>query len=180
MVEAEILSNLRQDRNSAFRSLYSSYFPMIKWFIEKNSGSEEDAHDIFQDALIIIYEKSCQDQFEWKSSIKTYLYSICRNLWLKRLRQNKNVNYVEDFESFEPVENTELTEEKPNLLEQMKQSMEQLGEKCRRIILAFYYEKKKMDEIAVELSYTNAENAKNQKYKCLQQLKKNMKGGADE
>jgi hypothetical protein len=50
--------------------------------------------------------------------------------------------------------------------------MQNLGEPCKSLLESYYLQKKSMVAIAEEFGYTNADNAKNQKYKCLMRLKK--------
>jgi hypothetical protein len=54
----------------------------------------------------------------------------------------------------------------------MEKSMNNLGEPCKSLLEAYYLQKRNMTEIAGSFGYTNADNAKNQKYKCLVRLKK--------
>jgi RNA polymerase sigma factor (sigma-70 family) len=144
---------------------------MVEYFVRKNSGTGQDAEDIFQDAMLVIFDRSRETGFELSCSLKTYVYSVARNLWLKKLRSNKGKLNVEDFEDYLPVQVEENEEEDVNLAQKLKEAVETLGENCRKILLLFYYQKMDMQQIAAELGYTSADNAKNQKYKCLQQLK---------
>ncbi len=172
MTDKALILLLSKGDHTAFAVLYKEYYKMASYYILRNSGNEEDAQDIFQDALVVFYEKTLQDNFKLSCSIKTYLYAIIRNLWLKKIRDNKLSLAAKDFEQVIALEeNNEvlIKEEKYN---QIENALGQLGEKCREIIIKFYYYKKKMTEIAEELAYTNADNVKNQKYKCMQQLKK--------
>ena len=54
----------------------------------------------------------------------------------------------------------------------MENALSKVGEPCKGILEAFYINKKQMQEIATLFKYTNADNAKTQKYKCLTRLKK--------
>lgn len=175
MTDKILIQKLKEGDTPAFEYLYKSYYKMAEYFILKNSGQSSDAEDVFQDALVVLYEKSQDDSFQLSCTLKTYLYSIVRNLWLKKLRDSKIQTKITDFESFVQVE--EAIEEDDGLFDQVQQALSQLGEKCREIIVQFYYQKKKMTEIASSLNYTNAENAKNQKYKCMQQLKSMLNNG---
>ncbi|MFN8286970.1 MAG: sigma-70 family RNA polymerase sigma factor [Chitinophagales bacterium] len=164
---------LRSNYREAFKVLYRDYFKMVEYFILKNSGTVTDAEDIFQEVMIVLFNKSHDKQFALSCSIKTYIYSVSRNLWLKQLRKHSKQVSITDYEKYEaiPLEEEELDEENLN---KVTRALEKLGEGCRKILLLFYYQKKNMEEIAREMGYTNADNAKNQKYKCLQHLKNNI------
>ena len=155
--------------------MYRDYFAMSKYFIIKNSGSEAEAQDVFQDAIIALYEKTKDPQFKLSCTLKTYIYSIVRNLWLKALAKKKKTVSLTDFEQYYKVEIAEDHSEKDTKIDLILESIKLLGDQCKKILVSFYFEKKKMTLIAEELGYTNAENAKNQKYKCMQQLKKMIK-----
>ncbi len=142
--------------------------------ILNNSGYPDDARDIFQEAMIVLYEKVRSGSFELNCQLKTYLYSVCRRLWLKRLGQlQRSFSEVENLEDTVPVEDElERHEQRNRDFQIMEQSMNSLGEPCRSLLEAYYLETKSMVEIAADFGYTNADNAKNQKYKCLMRLKK--------
>jgi RNA polymerase sigma factor (sigma-70 family) len=146
---------------------------MILNFILNNNGSYDEAKDIFQEAMITLYQKAKSESFVLTSQIKTYLYSICRRLWLKRLQQlGKTTNGVENYDTVVVEDDMEIHERRNAELGIMDRVLNSLGEPCKSLIEAFYIEKKSMDQIALSFGYTNADNAKNQKYKCLMRLKK--------
>jgi len=170
----DLLEGLAKNDSKSIEILYKQNFGMIQSFIIQNSGSYDDARDIFQEAIMVLYEKAKDKNFQLTSQIKTYLYSICRRLWLKRLQQNqKIVAPSETLHEIIPVE--EEIEQKVKLdndFDMMDVSMKSLGEPCKSLLEAYYIHKKHMTDIAEEFGYTNADNAKNQKYKCLMRLKK--------
>jgi RNA polymerase sigma factor (sigma-70 family) len=147
---------------------------MVQSLILSNNGYPDDARDIFQEAMIVLYEKARSGSFELNSQLKTYLYSVCRRLWLKRLNQQQRFSpEVENLEETVPVEeDLERHEQRNNDFLVMEQSLKSLGEPCKSLLEAYYLEKKSMVDIAADFGYTNADNAKNQKYKCLMRLKK--------
>jgi RNA polymerase sigma factor (sigma-70 family) len=172
--DEELISGLKARNEPALSSLYKSYFPMILNFIQNNSGSYDEAKDIYQEAVILFYEKIQEGSLELSCKIKTYIYSVCRRLWLKRLlEKSKYSGGIEDSEKFIAVESDEKAEDDyENNFIHMKHTMEQLGEPCKSIIQDFYIYELSMEEIADKFGYTSADNAKNQKYKCLKRLKK--------
>lgn len=147
---------------------------MIVHLVCSNSGSEQEAKDIYQEGVMAFYERIQQPTFVLTCKIKTYLYAVCRRLWLKKLAEKKRFNgNIDDVETFLGVEE-EIGDilEKEKRLEHMGSSLDGLGEPCRSIIEDFYIKDLSMEQISAKFGYTNADNAKNQKYKCLQRLKK--------
>ena len=176
MNDHAILQSIALKDPQAFRYMYSMYFGMVSYFVQKNSGNEEDAKDVFQDALVVLYEKTLNANFSLHCSLKTFLYSVCRNIWIKKLTRDKNISRLNDIEPHVFIEDEPTATSEDQEL-QVHAAMQQLGDKCRQILTLFFYYKKKMEEIATELSYANADTVKNQKYKCMQQLKRIMTNG---
>ncbi|HVV06199.1 MAG TPA: sigma-70 family RNA polymerase sigma factor [Puia sp.] len=175
--EQQLLQGLAQNDRLAIETIYKQHYNMVQSLILNNNGSPDDARDIFQEAMIVLYEKVKTGSFELNCLIKTYLYSVCRRLWLKRLSQLQRISpEVEKLEETVPVEeDLELHEQKNMDFQVMERSMKHLGEPCKSLLEAYYLQKKNMVEIAANFGYTNADNAKNQKYKCLMRLKKLFK-----
>jgi RNA polymerase sigma factor (sigma-70 family) len=172
--EQVLLEGLARNDKQSVETIYKQNYNMVQTLVINNNGSPEDAKDIFQEAMIVLYEKVKSGSFELNCQLKTYVYSVCRRLWLKRLSQlQKIAPEVESSEEVVPVEEELETHEQRNadfLL--MEKAMHNLGEPCRSLLEAYYLQKKSMVEIAGNFGYTNADNAKNQKYKCLMRLKK--------
>jgi RNA polymerase sigma factor (sigma-70 family) len=172
--EIALLNGLAKNDRQAIETIYKQHFGMVQSLVINNNGTADDARDIFQEAMIVLYEKSKSGSFELTSQLKTYLYSICRRLWLKRLQQQQK--FIPDLNGVEetvPIEDDlELHEQRSGELMMMEKAMLSLGEPCKSLLEAYYIQKKNMTEIAGGFGYTNADNAKNQKYKCLMRLKK--------
>lgn len=159
---------------TVIEGIYRDNYPMIQSFILNNNGNSEEARDIFQEAMIVIYEKAISGSFELNCLLKTYLYSVCRRLWLKRLQQLQRYgSLIENVEESVVVdEDLELHEKHNSDFILMENAMNKIGEPCKSLLDAYYIQKKNMQEIAADFGYTNADNAKTQKYKCLVRLKK--------
>jgi RNA polymerase sigma factor (sigma-70 family) len=172
--EKALLQGLAQSDKKAIETIYKENFNMIQSLILNNSGSTDDAKDIFQETMIVLYERVRSGAFELNCLIKTYVYSVSRRLWLKRLQQmNRYVPSLDGLHETVPVEEEIEEHERMNSeFEMMNKAIGSLGEPCKSLLEAYYLEKKNMQEIALSFGYTNADNAKNQKYKCLMRLKK--------
>ena len=172
--EKALLQGLARSERKAIEIIYRENYNMVQSLIINNSGSTDDAKDIFQEAMIVLYEKVRSGSFELNCLINTYVYSVSRRLWLKRLQQmNRYTPAVENLQDTVPVEEDVEENERINSeFQAMERAISSLGEPCKSLLEAYYLEKKSMQEIASFFGYTNAENAKNQKYKCLVRLKK--------
>jgi RNA polymerase sigma factor (sigma-70 family) len=174
ITEQKLLEGLALNDRKAIETIYKQHYNMVQSLVLNNSGYPDDARDVFQEAMIVLYEKVISGTFELNCQLKTYLYSVCRRLWLKRLNQMQRISpEVESLGETVPVEEElEKHEQRNQDFLVMEQSLNNLGEPCRSLLKAYYLEKKNMVEIAGDFGYTNADNAKNQKYKCLMRLKK--------
>ncbi|PWG80855.1 RNA polymerase sigma factor [Pararcticibacter amylolyticus] len=172
--DSEVILGILNGSKDILERLYKAYFPMVLQLVVMNNGTEDEAKDVFQETVIVLYNKVQSGGFELSSKLKTFIYSVSRRLWLKRLTyKSRNSGSLQDFEETLPVEqDIEQHEEKDRLFRQMETALVHLGEPCKTIIEDFYINNKSMQEICEKFGYTNADNAKNQKYKCLQRLKK--------
>ena len=172
--EEQLLRGLAKNDKKAVESIYKDNYNMIQSMILNNSGSADDAKDIFQEAMIVLYEKARSGTLELNCQIKTYIYAVSRRLWLKRLNQTNR--FVANTEQVQELVNTETDlndhEERDREFVLLDKAISSLGEPCKGLLEAFYFKKRSMQEISSSFGYTNADNAKNQKYKCLMRLKK--------
>jgi len=175
--EQQLVISIRQGDQAALHQVYKTHWPMVLRMVQMNSGNEADAKDIYQETVLVLYDNICDENFELLSKLKTYVYAIGRRLWLKHLRDTKSVDEQRlQSEWHEDVEHQLDQHDKKNSQQQVvNESMNGLGEPCKTILTDFFYGGYTMDEIAEKMGYTNAANAKNQKYKCLQRLKKMVK-----
>jgi len=172
--DREVVLGILNNSEEALNRLYTGYFPMVLQFILNNNGDEDDAKDVYQESIIVVYNKIQSGDFELTSKLKTYIYSISRRIWLKKLaQQSKKTNNISEFEDVIAVEeDLEQHEAKDLQFDKMDSALQQLGEPCKTIIQDFYINNLSMQDISEKFGYTNTDNAKTQKYKCLQRLKK--------
>jgi RNA polymerase sigma factor (sigma-70 family) len=172
--ETLLLRGLALNDRKAIETIYRENYNMVQALVLKNSGSIDDAKDIFQEAMIVLYERVQSEAFELNCQIKTYLYSVSRRLWLKKLVHQNRFSIADEAEYDVINVDAEVDDQEKHHTDflMMERAMGSLGEPCKSLLEAFYMQKRTMQEIASNFGYTNAENAKNQKYKCLMRLKK--------
>lgn len=166
---------LKVENNRAFSSLYKSYFKVVEQFILIHGGTKSDAHDIFQDTMIVLLEKLRKDEFILSASIKTYLVAISKNLWLKKLRNEKkkiSIELIQDIDFFNEID--DCIDSEIQTIEDIELYIKQITEHCQRFIQDVFLKEKTIKAIQKEYGYSNLHNAQNQKYKCLEQLRKRL------
>lgn len=172
-----LLEALSRQDSEAIQKIYDDYLPMVDKMVTQNQGSEEDARDLFQEAVMVLYDKSKDPAFVLSCKIKTYLYAVSRRLWLKQLHikkkkwteQSLNGDLLGSADVAEGISEYEKNEQQ---FKTMHQALEKLGEPCKSLLEGFYMKHLSMAEITEAFGYTNSDNAKTQKYKCLNRLKK--------
>jgi len=172
--EKLLLEGFARDDKGSIETIYREQYNTISSLVINNNGSADDAADIFQESMIVLYEKVKSGNFELHCQIRTFLYSVARRLWLKKLQQMQRFsNHTDSLEDLVHVEEEiESHEKKQSEFSLMEMAMNKLGEPCKSLLEAYYLQKKQMQEIASDFGYTNSDNAKTQKYKCLVRLKK--------
>ena len=172
-LEDALISELRKKNEVALKQLYRENYSMVLRLVVNNNGTEQEAKDVYQEAIIHFYERLSQAEFALTCKIKTYLYAVCRKLWLQKLAlRNKFVRIDEMEQVLGADELASDIDTREKNFTAMGNSLHQLGEPCRSILEDYYLKNLTMDEITLKFGYTNADNTKNQKYKCLQRLKK--------
>lgn len=166
MTDTQIIEYLRTSQHgSAIKHLYKM-LPDAKKYIVANSGSIEDANDIFQDALVILYRKVNDQNLELTVSLKTYFLSIIKNCWRSELRQRGKFSATEL-----PAEIPDFPVDEEEYFIKAKKAFSILGDKCKQLLIEFYFKKRSFKEIATALGFNDEKTAKNQKYRCLQKAK---------
>lgn len=174
--DSELIEGLKTNNGTLIRLLYKKFFGIILKFVVMNNGTEQDAKDVYQNTILVLYHNCSKPEFQLNCQLQTYIFSIAKRIWLKQIGKDKNLarisgeNSASDF--VEITEDTQYAEQREKEIELMEKKLQQLGEPCRTLLTDFYYTRMTMDQIAEKFGYTNADNAKTQKYKCLQRLKK--------
>ncbi|HTN47324.1 MAG TPA: sigma-70 family RNA polymerase sigma factor [Flavipsychrobacter sp.] len=171
--ELQTLDALAKGSRQATEQVYRQHSKIVIGWIVQNGGEAADAEDIFQESMVILYEKVQSAEFRLSCKIGTYLFAVSKHLWYKKLRQNQRTTLGgEDAQEIVYEEDVIGHEERELHYEQLDLALDKLGEPCRSLLKAYYQQDKSMQQIAADFGYTNADNAKTQKYKCLNRLRK--------
>jgi RNA polymerase sigma factor (sigma-70 family) len=170
-----LLEGLRDGKADSIDRIYTACYRQVRVMITNNAGTEEDAKDIFQDAMMALYRRLQDDDFALTCKLSSYLQVVCRNLWLSRLRNQPEVTTTEKIgDELVQLDNTVIQEitstDQRNL---MYKYFEALPDDCRKI-LALFFDKVPMADIAEELKSTEA-YIKKRKFLCKSRLVEQIK-----
>jgi RNA polymerase sigma factor, sigma-70 family len=173
--EVDLLSAVRKgdQLNSAIYFIYQQYSQTISSFILANSGTEQDAEDVFQETVVTFIDLVRKNKYRGEAGIKTFLVSIARNIWLNELKKKQRSGIREQiFENNREHKELDVSQyiADREIKQQFMAIIDRLGEHCKKILTLFYYENLSMKEIVQHLPYENEQVVRNKKYKCLQHL----------
>lgn len=169
----ELQAWFRDDRN--IESLYIAFLPAIKAHVKTNGGSEQDARDLFQEAIVVLYKKSKDSDFILSVPIETYLFAIAKRIWLSQLRKRRNADKLKV--SFDVDEGNEIEEMVINheVQELYIKHFKTLGEGCRKL-LNLFFNGLKMKEIAKQLELASEGYVRKRKHECQKMLVQSIQG----
>lgn len=171
--DKSILELIQQGKDSkAISMLYDKSFAKIKNHVKNNSGNVQDAEDLFQDAVVILYKYIKTNKFDYSNDIDAFLFTICKNLWINTVKKRQKLNYSDDtnmLDSFNtlPYEQTLIDNERELLIQN---SFEKLGGRCKEVLNHVIYFDVTMKELAEKMNFSSEDSAKTQHYKCKQKL----------
>jgi RNA polymerase sigma factor (sigma-70 family) len=174
----ELLHGILKNDSLILQYIYKNFFYKINFFIKKNSGNDDDSNDIFQEAIIIIYRKLKANDLVLDCSFETYLYSVCRFLWLKQLEKRKTEREkIQDNHEFNTdiYDNAfEATAEMNEKYRLYQKHFKNLGTDCQKV-LQMFFDKVPLKQIAQVMGFQSEKYAKKRKYKCKEYLVKSIK-----
>ena len=174
MTVTEISLNLKEplEREKGFVHLYEEVFPVVAGFVSKQGGFLSDAQDIFQDALVIFYEKSVSGTMNVNLSDEAYLVGIAKHLWIRKFKTDYKLISLDQFEKDITLPDESVDTKTNNRLLHL---LEITGKKCLDLLQAIYYEKQPLDMISKAFGFSGSHSASAQKYKCIQKMKDTVK-----
>lgn len=175
--DSRILDLIRKGDEEAFVLLYKSNRNAIRAYVSRNHGDADDAEDMLQEALIVLWKRVRTGRFEYSAKLSTFIYAIVKNMWTRELARK--------WREQPTTEDVEFVSEDPSVLddivqseqaERMREALNRLGNPCKKVLMLYYWEELSMEEIAKAMGFANAETAKSKKYQCKEMLKKILQG----
>jgi DNA-directed RNA polymerase specialized sigma24 family protein len=172
VTEVSLNATCSQEREKTFMHLYEEVFPVVADLVSKQGGSLQDAKDIFQDALVIFYEKSVNGELRVTLSNEAYLVGIVKHLWIRKFKSGLRLISLDHFEREIILPEDAITTSFNNRLLRL---LEVSGKKCLELLKSIYYDNQSMDEVSRTFGFSGAHSASAQKYKCLEKMKDTVK-----
>lgn len=169
------LNAIKANDEAFLKDFYQNNYHKVEAYVLKNNGSVDEAKDIFQEAFIAVWRNIQLNKFKPgnETSLSGYLYQIAKNKWLDHLRSShhKKVIPIDDAPIFEEGS---IPEEESRYIGLVSEGFKHLGKNCKEVLIRFYYKKDPLKEIAKSFGWTEA-TVRNNKYRCLQQLRDSVK-----
>jgi len=170
------IEDLKSDEEKVLANIYMNHRnSCISWLETNFKISQSDGIEVFQNAVIILYDNVIQGKITIaNSSLKTYLFSIAKNKAYEILKARKRLKFNEDFDlpALLTFDNQEEKITQELQFQAIEKALLKLGDPCKKLLQLFYYKKKKMEEIKELMNYENSDTVKTAKYKCMKRIKK--------
>ena len=168
---SDLIRGIRNHDSSLLRYVYETYYPIIEGYITHNQGSREQARDIFQDAMIIVYRRIRSNDLELSCKFGTYLYAICKNIWTQErkkylLRAQKLRQQALLIQDPGPADDPLLQNHLTNLF---NKHFEDLSKDCQKI-LSMYFNNFSVEDIRAAMNYKDLHHTDDRKYRCKKSL----------
>jgi RNA polymerase sigma factor (sigma-70 family) len=165
----KIIEGIRHKDKEVLGYVYKQYLPMVRYFIIRNQGSPEDAEDIFQEAMVAVFQRIKKRNLDLDCAFKTYFYSVVRHMWLQYLDRNKIQYEFSDMDEFLALEDKELYEDFQSKKVIFQRRFLELTELCQKVLL-MVVDGTSYEEIARSLGYKGKRYAVKRKYECMKSL----------
>ena len=172
--DAKILNMMKEGDDEALVILFRQNTKAIASYVLRNNGSEEDADDVLQESVIILWERVRGGRFEQSAKLSTYLYAVAKNIWsrkrMRKLREPATELENDIFNSGEQSQLDEMIDSERSRT--IADAMKLLGEPCKTLLTLYYWEELPQEEIAKKMGFANAATVKSKKYTCKKMLEK--------
>lgn len=170
--DKDIIDSIRRGEDTRIlKHLYDKILPKICRYICQNSGTKDDAFDVFQDGVMIFYKYVITGQYHENYDISGFLYSVCRNLWINKVKRDRFTtrlqNDIEGKETGRNILDDIISAERET---EVRGFLSELGGRCRELLQYVFYHQLTTKEICEKMGFANEDTLKTKKYKCKQRL----------
>ena len=176
LADHTVIERIRQGDEKMLVHLYKSNYRIVKNFILKNNGKEDDVDDVLQDTVIAVWKNAMKPEFLLTSKLSTYVYAIAKNLWYKQLKKRKRFKLVDESDQT-TLGTTEIKSSYDK--DAIREIVKQMDGTCRELLSLFYFDEMSTKDIASKMNFANANTVKSKKYQCFKKLKNTVLSSYD-
>jgi RNA polymerase sigma factor (sigma-70 family) len=164
--DSDLIDGIRKQDSRILTYLYDAYFEVVRDHLRRNSGSDDDAYEVLQETIVILYRQVSEDRFTLTSDLRGYFFGIARNVWNTQLRYRSHLTSIE----MEPADVADTEESTDAVMERIvTRSFSMLKEDCQ-LVLRLFSEGRTYEEIAIMMGLKNESYARRKKYLCKEAL----------
>lgn len=169
--DREIIKKIQTNDRTVLGELFTRYQRLVFSYIQNHGGSEEDAEDMLQEAIIVLWQKVNSGTFQLSARLSTFILAVAKNKWMAQMRKRKRLSgeAVSENTSGGNLSSLEVALNKEQV-EMVHRALEQIPPVCKKILLLFYFEERSLNDIARILKFANADVVKSKKYQCKKSL----------
>ncbi|HFE63150.1 MAG TPA: sigma-70 family RNA polymerase sigma factor [Caldithrix sp.] len=169
--DREIIKRIQTNDRTVLGELFTRYQRLVFSYIQNHGGSQEDAEDMLQEAIIVLWQKVNSGTFQLSARLSTFILAVAKNKWMAQMRKRKRLSGENLPEN---TANGNLSSLKVALdkeqIEIVREALEQIQPVCKKILLLFYFEERSLSDITRILNFANADVVKSKKYQCKKSL----------
>jgi len=164
--DIDIIEGVLKQDDKVLNWFYDNYLQSVRSYVLKNSGSEEDVSDVFQDSIIVLYTQISENNLNLTTDLKGYFFGVARNVWNAHLRKKHRTTELKtDIEDEEDVEEINKL-----ILEKIVSRAFQKLRPDQQTVLNLFSEGHTYEEIALKMNLKNEIYARRKKYMCKEVL----------
>lgn len=171
--DEEILAGIQNHDHRILNQIYDDILPKIQNMVIHAGGGINQANDIFQEAMIIVYKKVRENNLKLSCKFSTYLYSICKHLWMQEVKYGDRVLSKSYRISDDHLVEEPLPDYKKAIMDIFEKHYEALSQNCQKI-LELHFQKYTIEEIKTIMGYASSHYAMDKKYRCKKSLIKRI------
>jgi RNA polymerase sigma factor (sigma-70 family) len=173
--EEAIIKGIRNHNSSILQYVYDTQYPIIEGYIIHNQGSRDQAKDVFQEAMIVVYRRIKSGELELSCRFGTYLYAICKNIWIQE--RKKYLSRAEKLRQHSLMVNDPGPADDPLIQNHLRTLFDKhfsdLSEDCQKI-LSMFFNNFTVEDIRTAMNYKDVHHAADRKYRCKKSLIKRI------
>lgn len=164
------VKGLRRNDPETVRALYKAHFPSVRNHIQRNSGTLNDAQDMFQEAMSVLWMRVKEGRLVPDADPGGFLFRVAKNKWLDVVRSaaHKHMKVVHDERVLD--QRTDAADDIEERIQRLRGVYAKLDDKCRLVLDQFYFERKDLATIAANMG-VEEESIRTIKYRCMMKLR---------